>query len=81
VSTQAGQIEDVQGQWDLSFGMPAGNRQDFGSARSAALNNTLYNVPMSAVFRLKSMSRSFTTDYDLQVTTLQVPLGYNLETV
>jgi len=83
VSTQLEQIEDIQGQWDLSFGMPASgeNRQDFGSARSDAINNTLTSVPMRAVFKLKSMNRSFATDYDLEVTTLQIPLGYDLEAV
>jgi hypothetical protein len=36
---------------------------------------------MRAVFKLKSMNRAFSTDYDLQVTTLQIPIGYDLEAV
>lgn len=32
-----------------------------------------------ARFKLKSMRREFSTDYDIQVTDLKVPTGYNLE--
>jgi len=34
-----------------------------------------------AKFKLKSMTREFSTDYELQVTDLQIPTGYDLEAV
>jgi hypothetical protein len=34
-----------------------------------------------ATFKLKSMTREFSSDYDLQVTDLKIPTGYNLEAV
>ena len=34
-----------------------------------------------AKFKLKSMTREFSTDYEIAVTDLQVPTGYDLETV
>ena len=34
-----------------------------------------------AKFKLKSMTRSFTTDYEIQMTDLKIPTGYDLEAV
>jgi hypothetical protein len=34
---------------------------------------------LGMAFKLKSMTRSFSTDYDLQVTNLTIPAGYDLE--
>ena len=34
-----------------------------------------------AKFKLKSMTREFSTDYEIQVTDLKIPTGYDLEAV
>ena len=51
------------------------------SARSEAAANALKEVETMATFKLKSMSREFSTPYDIQVTDLKVPTGYDLEAV
>jgi len=38
-----------------------------------------YNI--KATFKLKSMTRDFSTDYEVQVTDLKIPTGYDLEAV
>jgi hypothetical protein len=50
-------------------------------ARSQAIANALKEVETRATFKLKSMTREFSTDYDVQVTDLKIPIGYNLEAV
>ena len=32
-----------------------------------------------ATFKLKSMTRAFSTDYEIEVTDLKIPTGYDLE--
>jgi hypothetical protein len=81
VAVQLARVEDVLGEWDQPFGVPDEETGDLSAARSNAINNTLKSTPMRAVFKLKSMNRAFSTDYDLQVTTLQIPIGYDLEAV
>jgi hypothetical protein len=41
----------------------------------------LKKVETRATFKLKSMTRQFSSDYELQVTDLQIPTGYDLEAV
>lgn len=41
----------------------------------------LQKIPTRATFKLKSMTREFTSDYDIQVTELHIPTGYDLEAV
>lgn len=53
----------------------------FVSDFAALVNETLKNVPTRWTFKLKSMTREFASDYPVEVTDLQIPLGYDLETV
>jgi hypothetical protein len=53
--------------------------QESLAARSEAINNALKEVETSATFRLKSMTREFSTDYAVAVTDLMIPTGYDLE--
>jgi hypothetical protein len=41
----------------------------------------LKKVETRATFKLKSMTRQFSSDYELQVTDLKIPTGYDLEAV
>lgn len=41
----------------------------------------LKDYPTRATFKLKSMTRKFSTPYELQVTDLKIPTGYDLEAV
>jgi hypothetical protein len=59
--------------------MTAKEAQDSLAARSTSINNALKQVETRATFKLKSMTREFSTDYDLQVTDLKIPTGYDLE--
>lgn len=56
-------------------------RQAAVSARSEAVNNALKEVETKATFKLKSMTREFSSDYELQVTDLNIPTGIDLEAV
>jgi hypothetical protein len=47
-------------------------------ARSQAVSNALKKVETRATFKLKSMSREFSSDYDVQVTDQKIPIGYDL---
>src|SRR5580765_4069288 len=50
-----------------------------GVSRSQAYTNMMQKTVTKATFKLKSMTREFQTPYDIQVTDLKVPTGYNLE--
>ena len=50
-------------------------------ARSTAITNALKEVETRATFKLKSMNRAFSTAYDIQLTDLKIPTGYDLEAV
>jgi hypothetical protein len=50
-------------------------------ARNQSVINALKNVPTKATFKLKSMSREFSSDYEIAVSDLKVPTGYDLEAV
>jgi len=51
------------------------------AARSQDASNALKLVETKATFKLKSMTREFATPYDIQVTDVKIPTGYNLEAV
>ena len=50
-------------------------------ARVTHINEALKAVPTRAVFKLKSMTREFSSDYEVEVTDLKIPTGYDLEAV
>jgi hypothetical protein len=54
-------------------------RQAMVEARSQAITNALKEVETRATFKLKNMNRAFSTTYDIQVTDLKIPTGYDLE--
>jgi len=54
-------------------------QQELVAARTEAVNNTLKAVETRATFKLKSMSREFSTPYQVEVTELKIPSGYDLE--
>jgi hypothetical protein len=49
------------------------------AARATAVNNAMKQCETRATFKLKSMSRQFSSDYQVQVTDLYIPTGYDLE--
>jgi hypothetical protein len=55
--------------------------QESVNARVEHINNALKEIPTRATFKLKSMTRYFTSPYDIQVTDLKIPTGYDLEAV
>jgi hypothetical protein len=65
----------------LAIGSSPETVQDSVAARAEAVNNALKQVETSARFKLKSMSREFATDYEIQITDLKIPAGYDLEAV
>jgi hypothetical protein len=68
--------------WGLKFmAAPGGDRQGAVAARADAVNNALAEVETKATFKLKSMSRDFTSDYAVTLTDLNIPTGYDLEAV
>jgi hypothetical protein len=48
-------------------------------ARVTHINDALQQVPTRAVFKLKSMTREFSSDYEIEVTDVKIPTGYDLE--
>jgi hypothetical protein len=55
--------------------------QELVQARSEAASNALKECETRATFKLKSMTGEFATDYEIAVTDLQIPTGYDLEAV
>ena len=55
--------------------------EDLLAARQEAAKAVLAKYEVTGTFKLKSMTRSFDTNYQIQVTNLQIPTGYDLETV
>jgi hypothetical protein len=47
--------------------------------RAEAINNFVKRNAVKATFKLKSMTREFSTPYDIQVTDVKIPTGYDLE--
>jgi hypothetical protein len=50
-------------------------------ARAEMMKEFLRQHQTRATFKLKSMTREFATDYEVQVTDLKIPAGYDLEAV
>jgi hypothetical protein len=48
------------------------------AARNESVINALKDVPTKATFKLKSMSREFSSDYPIQVTDVKIQTGYDL---
>jgi len=55
------------------------DQQALVAARAEAVNNALKEVETRATFKLKSMTREFSTPYQIEVTSLKIPTGYDLE--
>jgi hypothetical protein len=60
---------------------PMEDATDVVKSRSESVNNTLKQVGTKATFKLKSMTREFTSDYGIATTDLKIPTGYDLEAV
>ena len=68
--------EDVeQPEWEGST--TAGNED----AAAAYVKNALKQYQVTAKFKLKSMTREFSSDYEIEVTDVKIPTGYDLEAV
>jgi hypothetical protein len=53
--------------------------KEIPAARTQAINDALKKYETKATFKLKSMSRQFSSDYAVQVSDLKIPTGYDLE--
>ena len=58
-----------------------GNNQSASANQADYLKNAARQFETRGTFKLKSMTREFSTDYELQVTDLKIPVGYDLEAV
>jgi hypothetical protein len=74
-------IHDNPSFWSAQALAETPDRNDLVKARADAVNNALKEVETRATFKLKSMSREFASDYQIEVTDLKVPTGYDLEAV
>ena len=63
----------------IPSGITDEDRQAQVKQRSDAVNNALQEVETRATFKLKSMTREFTTEYQIEMTDLKIPTGYDLE--
>ena len=68
ISTRASSIDPVAAEHALQ-------------GRTQAITNLLRVTQTKATFKLKSMTREFSTPYDIQVTDVKIPTGYDLEAV
>jgi hypothetical protein len=50
-----------------------------GAGGTDPVSNAIAGYGIRATFKLKSMTREFSTDYEVQVTDLKIPTGYDLE--
>ena len=55
--------------------------QKYYETTSELVGAALRQVETKLIFKLKSMTREFSSDYELQVTDLKIPTGYDLEAV
>ena len=65
--------------YDVTFGRSDEEVQASVNARVESINNAMKEVETKATFKLKSMTGEFLSDYEIQVTDLKVPTGYDLE--
>jgi hypothetical protein len=67
------------GTWgNITMGTTDEDRQALVAERATAVNNALAEVETRATFKLKSMSREFSTPYQVEVSDLKIPTGYDL---
>jgi hypothetical protein len=64
-----------------SAGVGEGMGDALLAAQAAAMQNAVPTFEVRAKFKLKSMTREFTSDYELQLTNLMIPTGYDLEAI
>lgn len=55
------------------------DQQQSSDQVSELVSNTLREIETKLIFKLKSMTSAFSTDYDIQVTDLKIPVGIDLE--
>lgn len=53
--------------------------KNINRAHTVHANNIVDQYQMRLIFKLKSMNREFLTDYEIPMTDLMIPTGYNLE--
>jgi hypothetical protein len=72
-------LMDAADKWP-ELGVQVAEPPDPGEDPKQAYYKTiLHQLEMTGTFKLKSMTREFSSDYELQVTDLKIPTGYNLE--
>jgi hypothetical protein len=78
-------IHDHSLDWHLPTATPGTTEDEAKQAalasRDQAISDALKAVETKATFKLKSMSREFSSDYTVALTDLKIPTGYNLEAV
>jgi hypothetical protein len=68
--------------WQSAFSMQVADPDpEMIQARKLGVDNVLKQYPTRATFKLKSMTRAFSTDYEVQVSDLKIATGYDLEAV
>jgi hypothetical protein len=66
--------------WKSTFGRQVADPDPaMVEARKLGVANVLKQYETRATFKLKSMKRAFSTDYEIQMTDLKIPVGYDLE--
>ena len=65
----------------INAGMPQsyGDPNEILVERANAINNALSEVETRVEFKLKNMNGQFTTNYQIELSDLKIPTGYNLE--
>jgi len=79
---QKGNLENDAAPWGNVGAQEAGT--DFvkaDEAQAEAAKNMLKQYETKATFKLKSMTREFSSDYEIELTELKIPTGYDLEAV
>jgi len=76
-AAQRAHIMALMPTWDI-FARIGNGQQNVGE-RDQAVKSALDAVPTKATFKLKSMTRDFSTDYQITLTDLKIPTGYDLE--
>lgn len=65
----------------INTGLPQsyGDPNEILAARAEQINNALSKVETRVEFKLKNMNSEFTTNYQINLSVLKIPTGYNLE--
>ena len=65
---------------NVGTGIDPANTAELLAAQAQWMQNAMIPIfAVRATFKLKSMTREFSSDYELQVTDLKIPTGYDLE--